>query len=83
MVTDIQAIIDPSVVKPSRATVHHTAVVDDEQEGSEDQAGDGVGEGVFFDPAEFLTIKSTMMAGSLVRSIQGMMALLMVCLQCQ
>ena len=56
IVTDLQAIIDPSVVKSSRVAVHHTAVVvGDGEEGSEAQAGDGDGPGEddFFDPAEF------------------------------
>ncbi|KAF9648027.1 Bud-site selection protein [Thelephora ganbajun] len=52
LVTDLQAILDPSVTKSSSITASHTATVDEEEEDSEDQAGDGEGEDDFFDQAE-------------------------------
>lgn len=47
LVTDLQAIIDPSVAKSSRIT--RTAAVDEEEEGSEDQTEDENEDDDFFD----------------------------------
>ena len=52
IVTDLQAILDRSVTKPSTLTARHMAAVDDEAEVSEDQAEDGEGEDDFFDQLE-------------------------------
>ena len=48
LVTDLQAILDPSVVKSSNAR----APVDEEEEGSEGEVGDESGEDDFFDQLE-------------------------------
>jgi len=40
MVTDLQAIPDPSVTKPSCPVIHHTTVINEEEGGSEEQAGE-------------------------------------------
>jgi len=53
IVTDLQAILDPSVTKPSTLTARHTTAVDDEQELSENQAEDKEGEDDFFNQPEF------------------------------
>lgn len=52
LVTDLQAILDPSIPKPSSATARPTATVDGEEEGVDDQTGDESGEDDFFDQAE-------------------------------
>ena len=51
--TDLQAILDPSVTKSSGVTVRHTTTVNEEEEDSEEQAGDEDGEDDFFDQAKF------------------------------
>jgi len=49
IVTDLQAIIDPSVARPSNLIPRHTTAVDEEEELSEG----GEGEDDFFDQSEF------------------------------
>jgi len=51
LVTDLQAILDPSIAKSPSTTVHPTATADDE-EGSEGRVGDEDEEGDFFDQLE-------------------------------
>ena len=50
LVTDLQAIVDPSIAKPSK--IIRTAAVDEEEVDSEDQAEDGDGEDEIFDQRE-------------------------------
>lgn len=49
IVKDLQAILDPSVVRPSNLIPRHTTITDEEEELSEG----GEGEGDFFDQPEF------------------------------
>ena len=52
LVTDLQAILDPSVAKSSSITTHPTATTDDEEEGYEDQVMHEDEEDGFFDQLE-------------------------------
>ena len=52
LITDLQAILDPSVAKSSSTASRPTATVDEEGEGSEDQVGEGDEEDDFFDQLE-------------------------------
>ena len=52
LVTDLQAILDPSVAKSSSTTILPEIAADDDDEGSEDQDGDEDGEDDFFDQLE-------------------------------
>ena len=52
LVTDLHAILDPSVSKSSRTTAHPTTTADDEKEDSEGQDVDENEEGDFFDKLE-------------------------------
>ena len=52
LVTDLQAILDPSTAKSSSTAARPTTTIDDQEEGSEDQAGDEGGEDDFFDQVE-------------------------------
>jgi hypothetical protein len=53
IVTDLQAVLDPSAAKPSSLTARHSTIVDEGDEFSEGQTEDGEGEDDFFDQAEF------------------------------
>ena len=52
LVTDLQAILDPSVAKSSSITIHPTATTGDEEEGYEDQVMHEDEEDGFFDQLE-------------------------------